>query len=92
MVISASHNAFQDNGIKFFGQSGFKLPDELEAEIERLVLSGSIDDLRPTATEIGKAFRIDDAVGRYNVFLKSTFPRHGASVVGSPSSVRRGMS
>jgi phosphoglucosamine mutase len=76
VVISASHNPFQDNGIKFFGQSGFKLPDELEAEIERLVLSDSIDALRPTATEIGKAFRIDDAVGRYNVFVKGTFPKH----------------
>jgi phosphoglucosamine mutase len=76
VVISASHNPFQDNGIKFFSDAGFKLPDDLEAEIERLVRSDSIDDLRPTATEIGKAFRIDDAVGRYNVFAKNTFPRH----------------
>jgi len=76
VVISASHNPFQDNGIKFFSPAGFKLPDDLEAEIERLVLSDSIDTLRPTATEIGKAFRVDDAVGRYNVFVKSTFPRH----------------
>ena len=76
VVISASHNAFQDNGIKFFSPTGFKLADELEAEIERLVLSDSIDALRPTATEIGKAFRIDDAVGRYNVFAKSAFPRY----------------
>jgi phosphoglucosamine mutase len=76
VVISASHNPFQDNGIKFFGPTGFKLADDVEEEIERLVLSDSIDALRPTATEIGKAFRIDDAVGRYNVFAKSTFPRH----------------
>jgi len=76
VVISASHNPFQDNGIKFFSRTGFKLPDEIEAEIERLVLSDSIDALRPTATAIGKAFRIDDAVGRYNVFVKNTFPRH----------------
>jgi len=76
VVISASHNAFQDNGIKFFSPTGFKLADDLEAEIERLVLSDSIDALRPTATEIGKAFRIDDAVGRYNVFAKSAFPRY----------------
>jgi len=76
VVISASHNPFQDNGIKFFSREGFKLPDEVEAEIERLVLSDSIDALRPTATEIGKAFRIDDAVGRYNVFVKGSFPRH----------------
>src|SRR5579885_1282255 len=52
VVISASHNPFQDNGIKFFDREGFKLPDEVEAEIERLVLSDSIDALRPTATEI----------------------------------------
>jgi phosphoglucosamine mutase len=76
VVISASHNPFQDNGIKFFSPAGFKLPDELEGEIERLVVSDSIDALRPTATEIGKAYRIDDAVGRYNVFAKNTFPRH----------------
>jgi len=76
VVISASHNPFQDNGIKFFSPAGFKLPDELENEIEHLVASDSIDTLRPTATEIGKAFRIDDAVGRYNVFAKNSFPRH----------------
>jgi phosphoglucosamine mutase len=76
VVISASHNPFQDNGIKLFSRTGFKLPDEDEAEIERLVVSGAIDTLRPTREEIGKAFRIDDAVGRYNVFAKGTFPRH----------------
>ncbi len=76
VVISASHNPFQDNGIKFFAQSGFKLPDEVEREIERLVLDDAIVHLRPTASAVGKAFRIDDALGRYNVFLKSTFPRH----------------
>jgi phosphoglucosamine mutase len=76
VVISASHNPFQDNGIKFFSRTGFKLPDETEAIIEDLVLSPSIDDLRPTASHIGKAFRIDDAAGRYNVFVKNTFPRH----------------
>jgi len=76
VVISASHNPFQDNGIKFFASNGFKLPDELEREIERLVLDDAIAHLRPTAQEVGKAFRIDDALGRYNVFLKSTFPKH----------------
>lgn len=76
VVISASHNPFQDNGIKFFSSTGFKLPDEVEAEIEDLVLGGHIDDLRPTAEDIGKAFRIEDALGRYNVFAKFTFPRH----------------
>ncbi len=76
VVISASHNPFQDNGIKFFARDGFKLPDELEREIERLVQGDAIAHLRPTAQEVGKAFRIDDALGRYNVFLKSTFPKH----------------
>ena len=75
VVISASHNPFQDNGIKFFSSQGFKLPDDLELEIERLVLDTDIDHLRPTAEHIGKAFRIDDALGRYNVFVKNTFPR-----------------
>lgn len=76
VVISASHNPFQDNGIKFFARNGFKMPDELEREIERLVQDDDIAHLRPTAQEVGKAFRIDDALGRYNVFLKSTFPKH----------------
>jgi phosphoglucosamine mutase len=75
-VISASHNPFQDNGIKFFAATGFKLPDDVELEIERLLSDNTIAQLRPTATEIGKAFRVDDAVGRYNVFVKNTFPRH----------------
>jgi phosphoglucosamine mutase len=76
VVISASHNPYQDNGIKFFARDGFKLPDEIEAELEGLVFEpGSIDALRPTAAEVGKAFRIDDAVGRYVVFLKNSFPR-----------------
>jgi phosphoglucosamine mutase len=74
-VISASHNPFQDNGIKFFSRDGYKLPDEMELEIERLVLDREIDHLRPTAEKIGKAFRIDDALGRYNVFVKNTFPK-----------------
>jgi phosphoglucosamine mutase len=75
VVISASHNPFQDNGIKFFSRDGLKLPDELEMRIEELVFGDSIDSLRPTAKEVGKAFRIDDAAGRYIVFLKGTFPR-----------------
>jgi phosphoglucosamine mutase len=84
VVISASHNPYQDNGIKFFSRDGFKLPDERELEIERLVLGSreghaDTDDfraLRPTARLIGKARRIGDAVGRYVVFLKSLFPKH----------------
>ena len=75
VVISASHNPFQDNGIKFFAHNGFKLPDEVEREIEHLVFADSIAHLRAIADEVGKAHRIDDALGRYNVFLKSTFPR-----------------
>jgi phosphoglucosamine mutase len=75
VVISASHNAFQDNGIKFFSADGFKLPDEIELRIENLVETNHIDSLRPTAAEVGKAFRIDDAAGRYIVFLKNTFPQ-----------------
>ncbi|MFH1135627.1 MAG: phosphoglucosamine mutase [Pseudomonadota bacterium] len=75
VVISASHNLFQDNGIKIFTGDGFKLPDEVELEIEELIFTNDIDSLRPTARDVGKAFRIDDAVGRYVVFLKHTFPR-----------------
>ncbi len=74
MVISASHNPYQDNGIKIFSRDGFKLPDEEEDEIERLITSGRIRDIRPTAENVGKAKRIDDAMGRYIVFCKNTFP------------------
>ena len=75
VVISASHNPYQDNGIKFFARDGFKLPDDLEMKIEALLYSAQIDSLRPTAEEVGKAFRVEDAIGRYIVFLKNTFPR-----------------
>lgn len=75
MVISASHNPFQDNGIKFFCRDGFKLPDEMELRIEELIFSGDMDSMRPIANEVGKAYRIDDAAGRFVVFLKSTFPK-----------------
>jgi len=74
-VISASHNPYQDNGIKFFGRDGFKLPDEMEAHLESLIFNDSIGHLRPIATKVGKAFRIDDAGARYVVHLKATFPR-----------------
>jgi len=76
VVISASHNPYYDNGIKIFSQDGFKLPDEMEHRIEELVLSNHLHSLRPTASEVGKAHRIDDAIGRYVVFLKNTFPNH----------------
>jgi len=75
IVISASHNPFQDNGIKIFSGDGFKLPDHLEERIEELIFSDRIDSLRPTASEVGKAFRVDDAVGRYVVYLKNSFPK-----------------
>jgi len=75
VAISASHNPFEDNGIKFFGPDGFKLPDEAEAMIEELIFGDEIDRMRPTAGGIGKAYRIDDADGRYNVFVKHVVPR-----------------
>jgi phosphoglucosamine mutase len=76
IVISASHNPYEYNGIKIFGNDGFKLPDETERYIEELILSGEIERLpKPPASEIGRARRIDDAQGRYIVYLKNTFPR-----------------
>ena len=75
VIISASHNPYEDNGIKFFSREGFKLPDEIETEIERLIESGEIDHFRPTAQRVGKAFRIDDAVGRYIEFVKTSIPK-----------------
>ncbi len=74
-VISASHNPYEDNGIKFFWRDGFKLPDETETKIETLIFEKALDSLRPTAEKIGGAVRLDDAKGRYIVFLKNTFPR-----------------
>ncbi|NCD33090.1 MAG: phosphoglucosamine mutase [Spartobacteria bacterium] len=74
LVISASHNPYQDNGIKIFSRTGYKLPDSEEDEIEELITSGKLQDVCPTAEVIGKAKRIDDAVGRYIVFCKSSFP------------------
>ncbi len=76
VVISASHNPFQDNGIKFFDRFGFKLPDEVELSIEDHVFGDMIEHVRPTDLEVGKAYRIADAVGRYIVHLKSRFPPH----------------
>ncbi|HUT70964.1 MAG TPA: phosphoglucosamine mutase [Desulfatiglandales bacterium] len=76
IVISASHNPFQDNGIKVFSSEGFKLPDEKELEIENLIFSNNMHTLHPSPNELGKAYRIDDARGRYIVFLKNSFPKH----------------
>jgi phosphoglucosamine mutase len=101
-VISASHNPYQDNGIKFFWRDGFKLPDETEARLEQLLDSGHVDDIRPTADKVGRAVRLDDARGRYIVFLKNTFPReltlegltiavdcaHGAAYRTAPETLR----
>jgi phosphoglucosamine mutase len=75
IVISASHNPFQDNGIKIFGSEGFKLPDETEAAIEELIFANSLHTLQPSPTELGKAYRMEDARGRYIVFLKHAFPK-----------------
>jgi phosphoglucosamine mutase len=75
VMISASHNPYQDNGIKFFSNDGFKLPDEMEARIEGLIVSNEIDHLRPTADAIGKAYRINDAEGRYIEFVKRSLPK-----------------
>ena len=75
VMISASHNPYQDNGIKFFSNDGFKLPDDMEARIEQLIVSNEISHLRPTADAIGKAFRIDDAEGRYIEFVKRSLPK-----------------
>ena len=75
VVISASHNPFQDNGIKFFARDGFKLPDETEMAIEDLVFGDKIATLRPTADLIGKNTRMEDALGRYISYLKETFPK-----------------
>lgn len=74
VMISASHNPYFDNGIKFFARDGFKLPDEIEDRIEELILSGKLVELRAEAEAVGQARRIDDAQGRYVVFLKKTFP------------------
>ena len=75
IVITASHNPYADNGIKFFGADGYKLDDTIEDQIENLVFSGKIENIRPTADAIGKAVRIDDALGRYIEFAKSGLPR-----------------
>ena len=75
IVLTASHNPYEDNGIKFFRHDGYKLDDEIEKEIERLVFTGEIEKIRPTADAIGKAMRIEDALGRYVEFAKGAFPK-----------------
>ena len=75
IVITASHNPYDDNGIKFFRPDGYKLDDNIEGQIEQLVFGGDIESIRPTADAIGKAVRIDDALGRYIEYAKGSFPR-----------------
>lgn len=74
VVVSASHNPYDDNGIKVFGSDGFKLPDAAEAELEALIAGTAIDSKRPTGNRVGRAERLDDAPGRYVAFVKSGFP------------------
>lgn len=81
IVISASHNPFDDNGIKIFSHDGFKLPDDAEAKIEEMVAGQGIFRKRPTGDGIGKAFRLEDATGRYIEYIKSTVPK-GLSLEG----------
>ncbi len=75
VVISGSHNDYRDNGIKFFDKDGFKLSDTTEAKIEETMFGSAMDSGRATPENLGKAFRIDDADGRYTQFLKNCFPR-----------------
>ncbi|MBI5102807.1 MAG: phosphoglucosamine mutase [Nitrospirae bacterium] len=75
IVISASHNPFEDNGIKFFSYNGFKLPDSLEQRIEDLVKDDGLERSRPRGEDVGRAFRLDDATGRYIEYIKSTLPK-----------------
>lgn len=102
IVLSASHNPYADNGIKFFRHDGYKLDDDIEHRIENLVFSGQIDNIRPTADRVGKAFRIEDALGRYVEYAKASFPKdltleglrvavdcgHGAAYKSSPVILR----
>jgi len=76
IVISASHNPYQDNGIKVFSGNGFKLSDEEEEKIEQLILANKLPGMVPPVREMGQAYRLEDVHGRYIVFLKNTFPRN----------------
>ena len=76
VVISASHNPFEDNGIKLFDEKGFKFPDAIELQLESLLGDEDLSRFNVFGADIGKAYRIDDALGRYSVFAKSAFPRN----------------
>lgn len=73
VVISASHNPVQDNGIKFFGPNGYKLSDEIEAQIEKLVLAGTSDLVRPQGADVGRIYDVAEATNRYLAFLQSCY-------------------
>ena len=75
VMISASHNPYQDNGIKIFGRDGFKISDEIQSKIEAIVKDPLWHDYLADSSNLGKAKRIDDAAGRYIEFVKNTFPR-----------------
>ncbi|HEY5923132.1 MAG TPA: phosphoglucosamine mutase [Kofleriaceae bacterium] len=74
VVISASHNPFEDNGIKVFARDGYKLPDQVEAEIEALMMSPDLDAQRAAPADVGYNRKLEDSRGRYVVYCKSTFP------------------
>lgn len=76
VMISASHNPFEDNGIKLFGPDGYKLSDQIEGQIEALMHTETLASDLPQGKALGKAQRLDDAPGRYIEFVKQTFPRH----------------
>ena len=92
IALTASHNPYEDNGIKFFHYDGYKLDDSIERRIEDLVFSGEIENIRPTAGKIGRAQRIDDALGRYVEFAKVEHPAHASRWIrcASPSMPRTG--
>jgi phosphoglucosamine mutase len=75
VVISASHNPYEDNGIKLFGPDGYKLSDEVELDIERRIAANGAELALPPADRLGRAKRLDDALGRYIEFVKASFPR-----------------
>lgn len=75
IVISASHNPYYDNGIKFFNSEGYKLADEIEDEMELMVTNNSFEDSLPNDDDIGRNAKVRDADGRYTEFVKSTFPK-----------------
>ncbi len=76
VMVSASHNPVEYNGIKFFDNKGFKLPDDVELCMEDMIFSGELDDMRSSPEGMGRAYRIDDAGGRYIQYLKGTLPQH----------------